>query len=146
MTDWTPVFLAIIALSVLVMAAVQVSAIIYGARLAQRVSTLTERVEREASPMLAHLQTMSAEAARASTLAAQQVERADRLFADVSQRLEQTVAVVQSAVVTPAREGIAVVAGLKAALGALRGMRHPAARSRHPRSGRPEEDDPLFIG
>lgn len=146
MTDWTPVFLGIIALSVLVMAAIQVGAILYGARLAQRVNALADRVEREVTPVFAHLQTMSAEAARASTLAARQVERADRLFADVSQRLEQTVAVVQSAVVTPAREGMAVIAGLKAALGALRDLRDPAARPRAPRPGRPDEDDPLFIG
>jgi hypothetical protein len=144
-TDWTPVFLAIIALSVLVMAAIQVGVFVYGARLARRVDTLAERVEREVTPVFAHLQTMTAEAARASTLAAQQVERADRLFADVSGRLEDTVATLQTAVITPAREGLAVVAGLKAALGALRDRRpQPGARAQ--RSGRGDDDDPLFIG
>ena len=145
MTDWTPVFLGIIALSVLVMAAIQVGAIVYGARLARRVNALTDRVEREMSPVFAHLQTLSAEAARASTLAAQQVERADRLFADVSGRLEDTVAAVQSAVITPAREGLALVAGIKAALAALRDMT-PHRGGRPSRQGRGDDDDPLFIG
>jgi hypothetical protein len=144
-TDWTPVFLGIIALSVLVMAAIQVGVLVYGARLARRVNTLTERVERELTPVFAHLQTMSAEAARASTLAAQQVERADRLFADVSGRLEETVATLQSAVITPAREGLAVIAGLKAALGVF-GDRRPRPGARAPRPGRGDDDDPLFIG
>jgi hypothetical protein len=144
-TDWTPVFLGIIALSVLVMAAVQVGVLVYGARLARRVNTLTERVEREVTPVFAHLQTMSAEAARASTLAAQQVERADKLFADVSSRLEDTVATLQTAVITPAREGLAIVAGLKAVLGAFR-ERSPRPASRAPRHGRGDDDDPLFIG
>jgi hypothetical protein len=142
-TDWTPVFLGIIALSVLVMAVIQVGAIVYGARLARRVDGLTDRIEREVAPVFAHLQTMSAEAARASTLAAQQVERADRLFADVSVRVEETVAVLQSAVITPARQGFAIVAGLKAALGVFRDGVDPGARRR---TGRADEDDPLFIG
>jgi hypothetical protein len=40
-TDWTPVFLGIIALSVLVMAAIQVGALVYGARLARRTTAST---------------------------------------------------------------------------------------------------------
>jgi hypothetical protein len=144
-TDWTPVFLGIIALSVVVMAAVQVGVLVYGARLARRVNTLTEHVEREVRPVLAHLQTMSAEAARASTLAAQQVDRADRLFADVSGRLEQTVAAVQTTLIAPAREGLAVVAGIRAALSALRDRR-PHGGMRPARHGRGDDDDPLFIG
>ncbi len=89
-------------------------------------------VEREMAPVFAHLQTLSAEAARASTLAAQQVERADRLFADVSGRLEDTVAAMQSAVITPAREGLALVAGIKAALAALRDLTPQAAADARP--------------
>jgi hypothetical protein len=142
-TDWTPVFLGIIAISVLVMAAIQVGVLIYGARLAQRVTRLSDQVEREIRPVFASIQTVGAEAARASALAAAQVERADRLFADVSVRLEETVAVIQQAVVTPAREGLALVAGVKAALGTLRDMQQAAARGRPSRS---DEEDPLFIG
>ncbi len=144
MTDWTPVFLGIIAVSVLVMAAIQVGAAIAGARLAQRVNKLADQIQQEVRPLSAHLQTVAAEAARASTLAAQQVERADRLFAEVSDRVEETVALVQEAVVMPARQSMAVVAGFKAVIATLRGLRHQPPRSKAVRPD--DEEDSLFIG
>jgi hypothetical protein len=144
--DWTQVFVGIIAVSVLTMAVIQVGALIFGARLAKRVLRLTDRVEQQLEPLFTQLQTVGAEAARASALAAQQVERADRLFADMSQRLEDTAAIVQSAVVTPARESLAVMAGLKAAIASLRGVRDAALGERPPRPAGPDEDGPLFIG
>jgi hypothetical protein len=140
-TEWTPVFLGVIAVAVAIMAAIQVGALIYGARLAQRVSRLADQVEQEVKPVFAHVQAIGAEAARASVLAAQQVERADRLFADVSQRLEETVTIVQSAVITPARESMAIVAAIKAVLATIRGT--PSGVSRIPRN---EEEESLFIG
>ena len=138
---WTPVFLGVIALAVTVMAALQVGMVVYGARLARRVTDLADRVEREASPVLASLQTVGADAARAAALAAAQMERADRLFADVSQRIQETTVVLQESVVAPAREGAAVVAGVRAALAALRDVRSGVRRQR-----RVDEEDPLFIG
>jgi hypothetical protein len=142
-TDWTPIFLGVIAVAVAIMAAIQVGAIIYGARLAQRVNRLTSQIEGELKPVFSNLQAVSAEAARASALAAAQVERADRLFADVTRRVEDTVAVVQEAVVTPAREGLAIVAGLRAVIESLKGSRD-ALMAR--RSSRSDDDNPLFIG
>ena len=143
MTEWSTVFLGIIAGAVLVMALIQVGAIVAGARLAQRVNRLAEQVERDMAPLVANLHTIGAEAARASALATAQVERADRLFADVSAKVEETTSVVQQAIMAPAREGLAVMAGLRAALSSLRDARQDAARRR---SSRADEDDPLFIG
>ena len=50
---------------------------------------------------------------------------------------------VQQAIMAPAREGLAVMAGLRAALTSLRDARQDATRRR---SARSDEDDPLFIG
>ena len=75
------------------------------------------------APLVANLHTIGAEAARASALATAQVERADRLFADVSAKVEETTSVVQQAIMAPAREGLAVMAGLRAALTSLRDAR-----------------------
>jgi hypothetical protein len=80
------------------------------------------------------------EAGRATALATQQVERVDRLMADLAVRVDHTAAAVEEAIVTPAREGLALMAGVRAGLAALRGLRaRRAAR-------RVEEEDALFIG
>ena len=78
------VFLGIIAVSVLVMAAVQVAAIVMALRAARRVSRLTSQIEQEIRPVVANLQAITADAARATAIAAAQVERADRLFTDMA--------------------------------------------------------------
>ena len=143
MTDWSAVFLAIIALAVLVMAILQVGVVVYGLRAARLVSEALGRLELQTRPVLANLQTIGADAARTSALAAAQMERADRLFAELTQRIDETTAVVQEAVIVPAREGAAVIAGLRAAVAAIRDLRS-SGPARRP--GRFDEEDPLFIG
>ena len=143
MTDWSAIFLGIIALSVSVMAAIQVGIVVYGARLARRVDALANQVDREIKPLLTHLNAIGEEAARATMLAAAQVERVDRLFADVTLRVEETATAVQSAIVAPAREGLALLTGVRAAFDALRGMGQAGAPVH---TSSPDEDDPLFIG
>ena len=143
MSEWSVVFLGVIAGAVTVMAAIQVGMVVYGARLARRVDRLADQVDREIKPLLTSLEAMGQEAARATTLAAQQVERVDRLFADIALRVEETAAAVQSAVITPAREGLALLSGVRAAVSAMRGT-GPARRADSPSQG--DEDDPLFIG
>jgi len=142
-STWTAVCLGVIAASTLVMAAIQVGALIYGARLAKRLETLTERVERDIQPIVERLTVVSQEAARMSSLATAQVERVDQVFTDVSRRLDQTLTVVQQAIVTPAREGAALFNALRSTLAAVRGIRGQQG-SRPPRGV--EEDDALFIG
>ena len=143
MNDWTGVFLGIIALAVSVMAAIQVGVVIVGARLARRVESIAAQVDREIKPLIVNLTTVSHEAARAAELAAVQVERADALFADLAERVESTAQTLQSYILAPAREGMALVRGVRAALGALRDMRAAVGPSR---GARHDEDDPLFIG
>jgi hypothetical protein len=142
-SDWSAVFLGVIALAVTVMAAIQVGIVVYGARLARRVDQLATQVDREIKPLLTNLNAIGEDAARAAALAAQQVERVDRLFADIAARVEETAATVQAAVLAPAREGLALLSGIRAAFGAIRGLSQPAERAE---STHVDEDDPLFIG
>ncbi len=144
MSTWSVVFLGIIALSTLMMAVIQVGAIIYSARLARRIETLLGRLETDIKPMLDRLTTISTEAARMSALATAQVERVDQLFADVQQRTEQIMTVVQQAIVTPAREGAALFSALRSTFAALRGLKTNGRQQRPPHGV--EEDDALFIG
>jgi hypothetical protein len=135
-------FLGIIALAVTVMAAIQVGAIIVAARLAKRVDRLATQIEEDIKPVFQSLQALSTEAARAAALAAIQVERADRIFSELSQRVDYTLTTLQSRVVAPAREGFALLAGIRAALAAFRDLRETGRR----RPAAVEEEDALFIG
>ena len=89
MTSWSLVFLGAIALATLTMAVVQVGIIVYAARLARRVGRLADQVEQDLKPLLDRLNEMSGEAARASSLAVAQVERADQLFAHFAAPIER---------------------------------------------------------
>jgi hypothetical protein len=138
-TDWGLVFLGVIAAATLVTAIAQVGVFIAAGMAAKRAQRLMDRVEGELTPFFGHLNAVGRDAARAAALAAAQVDRADRVFADLVQRLEHTISTVQTAVGGTAREGAAVVAGVRAALGVIREAR--ARRARH----RAEEEDGLFI-
>ena len=75
------VFLGTIAAAVLVMAVIQVAAIVLAARAARRVGDAMARLEQDVRPIVANLQAVSSDAARAAGLAVAQVERADQLLA-----------------------------------------------------------------
>jgi hypothetical protein len=136
------VFLGIIAVAVLVMAVVQVAVVVMALRATQRISQLMSQLERDLKPVVSNLQALTADAARAAAVAAAQVERADRLFADHAARVDQTFASVQSTVLGATRGSGAWLAGLKAAIATLRDLRSPSAR----RPAAVEEEDALFIG
>ncbi|HSK07970.1 MAG TPA: hypothetical protein VK911_00215 [Vicinamibacterales bacterium] len=134
------VLLGIIAAATLVMALVHLGVIVLAARLARRVEALIGRLEQDVRPVVANAASAAAHAARAAELAAAQVERADRLLADLTVRIDETAITVQRGLLTPAREGRAVIAGVRAALAALLDLRTPS------HAGRGHEEDPLFIG
>jgi precorrin-6B methylase 2 len=137
----TNLFLGVIAVAVLVMAAIQVAAIVFAMSAARRIGEAADRLERDLRPVMQNLQTMTAEAARATNLAAAQLERADRLFADLSRRAEQVMAAVPS-LLGPAGKGLAFLNGLKAAMAAIQELRRTSRR----RAAHADEEDALFIG
>ena len=142
MSEWSTPFLAAIAAATGVMALIQIGVVIYGARLARRVNRLADRVEREIDPFLGKVQEMSNDATRATKLAVAQVERADQLMAQLAQRAEATLDVVQDVLVAPARRGLALIEGLRAMFSSVR---KPVER-RSDDTESTEEDEALFIG
>jgi hypothetical protein len=140
--DWSDIFLAIIAIATLVMALIQVGAIIAAVRLAKQAQQLITSVQQDVKPLIARANAIAEEASRTVALATAQAQKVDRLVTDLSVRVEQTAGILQEAIITPAREGLAIVAAVRAAVGALRGLRGPDPHS-HRTS---EEEDPLFIG
>lgn len=136
------VWLGIIATGVAVMAAIQVGAILVALRLAKRMDRLASQLEQDIKPVMANITRLTAEAARAASVAATQIESADRVFGEFAQRVEQTLGAVQSRVFGPAREGAALLAGIRAALAAFRDLRDSGRR----RGSVVEDEDALFIG
>jgi hypothetical protein len=141
-SGWSDVFLGVIAGATLLMALIQVGAIIAALRLARQAQQMMTSVQQDVRPLIARANAIAEEASRTVALASTQAQKLDRLVTDLSRRVEDTAAILQEAIVTPAREGMAIFAAIKAGLGALRGLRNLG-----PRDGRhADEEDPLFIG
>lgn len=140
--NWDGVFLGVIAFATLVMALIQVGAIVAALRVARQAQATLDSVQQEIRPLIARATAIVDEASRTAALATVQAQKMDRLITDLSRRVEETAVVVQEAIVRPARQGFALVAAIRAAVGALRRM--DDLRPRHGRGA--EEEDPLFIG
>jgi hypothetical protein len=134
-------FLGIIAFATAIMALVQIGAIVMLARVTTQVRDVATTIQKDLRPLIARANAIADEASKTAALATAQAQKFDRLVTDLTRRIDETSAVIQNAILTPAREGMALVAGLKAGLAALRGLRDLRARA-----GRAEEEDALFIG
>lgn len=141
MSVWSEVFLGVIAIATLVMAVIQVGLIVSLLRTVRQAQQIMQTVQQEVRPLIAKVTAVADEASRTAAIATAQAEKVDRLMTDLTRRVDDTATIIQQAIITPAREGMALVAGLKAGLIALRGFRE--MRERHRQA---EEEDPLFIG
>lgn len=140
MTVWAQVFLGVIALATLTTAIVQLAVLVAAGRLARRVERLANQIEHELAPTFGHINAIGRDASRAVAMATAQIERADRLLNDLSQRVEETVDVVQKTIIGPAREGMALLSAFRAGLDVVREARRHS-RARH----RAEGEEALFI-
>ena len=163
MNDPSDLFLGIIAGATLLMALIQVGAIVAILKIARQAQETLASVQRDVKPLLARANEMAAkasemadearpilakanevaaEASRTAAIATAQAQKVDQLVTILSRRVDETSSVIQQALMMPAREAIAIVAAIKAALGAFRGFNDFRGRT-----GRPtDEEDPLFIG
>lgn len=142
------IYLAIIAAAVVVMALIQVTAIVIAARAARRVSDAVARLEQDVRPIVTNLQTISTDAAKATASAAAQVQRAEQTVAvvldrvdAVTARVDETLQSIQNGILAPARDGLAFLQTLRSIVASF--TRGSAPRSRQQAS---DEDDALFIG
>jgi hypothetical protein len=133
---WSEIFLGVIAVATLAIAIVLVGVLVAAALLARRVGRTLDQFELEVKPLFAHLNAIGRDASRAAALATAQVERVDRVFSDLAQRVDQGLRSYQAILDGPAREGRAI---LMALLATFRAMRTRRARARS------DEEDALFI-
>jgi hypothetical protein len=141
-SGWSEIFLGVIASATLIMAIIQIGAILAALRLAKQAQEMIASVQQDVRPLIAKANGIADEATRTVALATAQAEKVDSVVTDLSRRVEETAAVLQEAIITPAREGMAIVAAIRAGLGALGGWRDLRPRHRRPA----DEEDPLFIG
>jgi hypothetical protein len=139
--EWNPVFLGIIAAATAVMALIQIGAIVMLARVAAQVRDVVGILHQDIRPLIARATAIADEAQKTATLATAQAEKIDRLVTDLTRRVDETSGIIQQAILTPAREGMAIVAAVKAGLAALRGLRDLRGRP-----GAVDDEDALFIG
>jgi hypothetical protein len=139
--DWSQAFLGVIAVSTALMAVMQIGAIVVLARVAVQVRDIVATLQKDIRPLIGRANQIAEEATRTAALATAQAQKIDRMVTDLTRRVDETSAVVQQAIITPAREGMAIVAALKAGFGALKGMRDMRGRP-----GGVDEEDALFIG
>lgn len=137
------VFLGLIALGVLVMATLQVGAVVFALRAARRLETAISQLQQDVRPIVANLQTMSGDAARATARAAAQIDRLENMIGEISKRVDLAASAVHDTIVVPVREVMAMVHGVKTVFGALRGDPGESQRRRRTTA---EDEDPLFIG
>ena len=137
---WRDVFLGVIAVATLAIAIAQIGVIIAAATMARRVGRMVDQLERDVKPLFGHLNAIGSDASRAVALATAQVERVDKLFTDVTVRIEQTLNTVQSSIDGRATQGRAMLAAFRAALQVVREMRRGRSRQ-----GRGDDEDALFI-
>lgn len=140
-SGWSEVFLGVIATGALVTTLIQIGAVIAALRIAREARQMITAVHQDLRPLVTKVSAMADDASRTLVLAKAQAEKVDRLTTDLSRRVEETAAVLQEAIITPAREGMALVAALRAGIESLRGWRAAPANRRSA-----EDEDPLFIG
>ena len=143
MNDWNQAFLGVIAVATALMAIVQIGAIVVLARVAGQVQGILTTIQQDIRPLIARANAIAEDASRTSALATAQAHKIDRLLTDLTRRVDETAAVIQQAIITPAREGMAIIAAIKAGFGVLKGLGFRDLR------GRPsgvDDEDALFIG
>jgi type IV secretory pathway VirB2 component (pilin) len=139
--EWAGVFLAVMAVSLAVMATIQIGLIIVGIRVAKQVTAATTQLHEEIRPLIQKANLIADDAARATALAALQVERVDQFMAASATRLDNTLAIIQNVVSGPVGQGAAVLSAFKAVMGVMRDWKARRRASHHH-----DEDDALFVG
>lgn len=133
------VWLGVIAISVLLMAIMQVVVALQLARTAKDAAAMMQEFRTELRPLLQKAHKVADDAGKVSAMALTQVERVDHLMATTALRIDDTLQIVQESLIAPVKQGAAVMAGLKAAVAVFR------ARQDKGRYGR-DDEDALFIG
>lgn len=119
MSDWSVVFLGVIAASTLVMAVIQVGILVAAARTARRATASIDKVEAALEPLAARLSVLAHESTALVGRVGATVDRAEHMLTSFESQVGRASSAVEAAVATgvkvPAREAAAWMAGARAA-------------------------------
>jgi cell division protein FtsL len=141
--EWSQVFLGVIAVATAIMAGVQIFAIVVLSRVSGQVQSIVATIQSDIRPLISRANAIAEEASKTAILATAQAQKIDRMVTDLTRRVDETSAVIQHAILTPAREGMAIFAAFKAGFNVLKGLGMRDMRGRH---GGVDDEDALFIG
>ncbi len=141
MNEWAGVFLAVMAVSLAIMAAIQIGLIVIGIKVAKQVTAATSQLHQEIRPLIEKANAIADDAARATALATIQVERVDQFMATTASRLDSTLGIIQNVASGPVGQGAAAISAFKAVMGVVRDWKVRRRRASHH-----DEDDALFVG
>jgi hypothetical protein len=133
------VWLGVIAISVALMATLQVALLLVLLKAGLMALKSVRELRKEVGPLVEKLHKVADDANRVSSLAVAQAERLDALITRTSERIDETAATVQQAFVAPIRQGSAILAALRAFFSGF------TSRRDHARHGR-DDEDALFVG
>jgi len=85
-SDWTDVFLGVIALATLAAAIMQTAVLVAAGRLARRMERFVDHADQELKPIIGHLDAIGRDASRAASLATAQVDFQQHVFGDLIKR------------------------------------------------------------
>lgn len=139
MSDAGVVWLAVIAISVAVMALIQIVVLIAIARLALQAVRGVKELRSEIRPLIDKVNRVADDARAMSARAVAQFDRLETLVGTTAARVDDTLGAIHNIVTGPLRQGSAILAGIRAVMSSF-GRR--SDRHRHTR----DDEDPLFVG
>ncbi len=148
MTDWAVIWLGVIAVSVVVIAAIQIGLVVVSLRVARQLSAAVDDIRKELKPLVEAVEKfhrIADDAARAASLAALQIERVDQILSSTAARVDEGLNILRNAMGGPLRQGYAVALAVRAAISAF--SRRPARDTgRSSAAATRDEEDALFVG
>ena len=145
MSDWAVIWLGVIAVSIALMAIIQIGLIVVSLRVARQLSAAADDIRKEITPLVEKVHRIADDAARATSLASIQIERIDQILSNTTARVDEGLSILRNAVGGPLRQGYAVALAVRAAVSAF--SRRSNRDTRRPSSAATrEEEDALFVG
>lgn len=139
MSDAGVGWLAVIAISVALMALIQVVVLIAIARLALQAVRGVKELRSEIRPLIDKVNQVADDARTISAKAVAQMDRLEALFGSTAARVDETLGAIHNIVTGPLRQGSAILAALR---GMMSAFGRKSDRHRHTR----DDEDPLFVG